>query len=289
MTRSDEFAQAQLEAERLLNELGITELPIDPYKIAKRLDIELKPMPANSGGASGMLLRFGNEFGIGYPIHINNEGFKRFSVAHELGHYRIPGHQNAVIDASGTHLSRAGFVTDDHYELEADHFAAALLMPRRQFAEALSKLPEGLRGIETLSTLCITSLEATAIRYTQCSRRPVAVIRSQGHKIDYAFMSGALRDFRSLTWIRKNTPIPDGTPTAAFASDTSRIRHGERIVGASDMEDWFGGCPQDIIEEVVGLGRYGKTLTVLTGMEHPDDNEDDDAQLVASWTPKFSG
>lgn len=45
-------------------------------------------------------------------------------------------------------------------------------------------------------------------------------------------------------------------------------------------------------EEVVGLGQYGRTLTVLTcgalslraEAEEPDDDED---ALIESWTPKF--
>ena len=135
----------------------------------------------------------------------------------------------------------------------------------------------------------MTSLEATAIRYTQCSHMPVAVIRSKGDTIDYAFMSDALRDFPGLTWVKKNMPVPAGTCTASFVGDTSRIRHGGRVIESSDMEDWFSGCAQKIDEEVVGLGRYGKVLTVLTGMQHPDENEADDAKLVASWTTKFSG
>lgn len=287
MTDLDDFAGVRLEAERLLKELDITEFPVNPYEIAKRLDIELHPMPANSGGASGMLIRFGNEFGIGYPTHINNEGFKRFSVGHELGHYRLPGHPEAVIDAKGKHLSRAGFVTSDRYELEADHFSAALLMPRRQFTEALSKLPVGLRCIEPLKTLCITSIEATAIRYTQCNSNPVAVIRSNGNRIDYAFMSDALRDFHGLTWIKKNTPVPPETETAEFVRDTSQISNGGRVVGKSDLSDWFGGRSQQIGEEVLGLGQYGKVITVLTGMENPDETEDDEADMTDSWTPKF--
>ena len=41
------------------------------------------------------------------------------------------------------------------------------------------------------------------------------------------------------------------------------------------------------MEEIKGLGFYGKTLTVLTGMEHPDLLEDEDAELERSWTPRF--
>ena len=41
-----------------------------------------------------------------------------------------------------------------------------------------------------------------------------------------------------------------------------------RASGTSGLQDWFNGPHrQEVVEEVVGLGRYGKTLTVLTGME----------------------
>lgn len=37
-------------------------------------------------------MRLGETFGIQYASHIANEGFIRFTVAHELGHYFLPGH-----------------------------------------------------------------------------------------------------------------------------------------------------------------------------------------------------
>ena len=84
------------------------------------------PKPARDAGVSGMLIRVGNEFAIGYATHIDNEPFQRFSVSHELGHYFLPGHVDAVIGESGIHESRAGFASNDRYEIEADRFAAGL-------------------------------------------------------------------------------------------------------------------------------------------------------------------
>ena len=54
--RRDQFFKVRQEAERLLRKFGIDALPIDPFAIARQLDIELKPLPASAGGASGMLL-----------------------------------------------------------------------------------------------------------------------------------------------------------------------------------------------------------------------------------------
>jgi Zn-dependent peptidase ImmA (M78 family) len=86
-----------------------------------------------------MLLRVHNSFGIVYARHIDNLGVERFSIAHELGHYFLPGHVDAVLGDRDSHESHAGFGSGDCYELEADHFAAALLMPRQMFSTALRR------------------------------------------------------------------------------------------------------------------------------------------------------
>lgn len=286
--RTDPFIKESWEAARLLQELEIDSLPIDPFAIARRLDIELRPLPANVGGASGMLLRVGDEFGICYPTYVDNEGFKNFSVAHEIGHFRLPGHPDSILDAQGRHVSHAGFRSIDRYEQEADHFAAALLMPTKLFTAAVRRAGEGLKAIETLASDCGTSLEATAIRFAQINHDPVAVIRSEGRTIDYAFMSESLKDFTDLDWIRKGTPLPVDAVTANFNADKSNIERAARAEGVSALQDWFSGPHrQDIVEEVVGLGSYGKTLTVLSGIESPDEVEDEDGDLEESWTPRF--
>jgi hypothetical protein len=54
--------------------------------------------------------------------------------------------------------------------------------------------------------------------------------------------------------------------------------------------DWLGGTRSAIaIEEVVGLGRYCKTLTVLSwsAIGHEEDGDDDDEELAERWTPRF--
>jgi Zn-dependent peptidase ImmA (M78 family) len=53
------------------------------------------------------------------------------ALAHELGHYCIGGHADALL-AHGPHYSSAHFSSNDPFEMEAD-FAAALLMPEVAF------------------------------------------------------------------------------------------------------------------------------------------------------------
>jgi Zn-dependent peptidase ImmA (M78 family) len=95
--------------------------------IARVVGIDVVAKPASARGVSGMSIR--NDFVIAYATHIESPGFPNFSIAHELGHYFLEGHVDAVIGPDGVHRSHAGFSSDDRYELEAEHFAAALLMP----------------------------------------------------------------------------------------------------------------------------------------------------------------
>ena len=286
--RSDSFIKVYWEAEQLLQELEIDALPIDPFAIASRLDIELNPLPANAGGASGMLLHVDGEFGICYPTHVDSDGFKNFSVSHEIGHYRLPGHPDAIFDALGRHVSYAGFRSIDRYEQEADHFAAALLMPTKLFTAAVRCAGEGLKAIKMLANDCCTSLEATAIRFAQTTRDPVTVILSSGRNIDYAFMSGVLKDIPNLDWIRKGSPLPSDCVTANFNADKNNIKRAAQAEGTSMLQDWFNGpYRQEVMEEVIGLGSYGKTLTVLSGIELLDELENEDDDLEESWTPRF--
>ena len=210
-------------------------------------------------------MKVGDTFGILYSSRFASEGFKRFNVAHELGHYFLPGHIEALFGTGQQfHQSESGFTSDDKYEREADSFAASLLMPKLLFKAACGNSGHGLAGIETLTGLCGTSLTATAIRFAKLCDEPVAVVCSMGNRVQFAFMSKPLQDLRGLTWIRKGSGLPSGSATANFNKNEDNIRQGKRVVSTSTLDTWFdGGSTAELNEEVVGLGDYGKTLTVL--------------------------
>jgi len=285
----DPYLSGALAAEQLIKGWGITALPIDPFAIARDRDITVAAKPASHAGVSGMLIRVENEFAIAYATHIDNEGFQRFSVSHELGHYFLPGHVDAVIGDNGIHESRAGFSSKDRYEMEADGFAAGLLMPRHLFFPALQRAGDGLAAIESLAGLCKTSLHATAIRYTQCTRDPMAIVVSTGNTIEHCFMSAALKNIDGIDWLRKRELLSRSTQTFAFNQDAENVRRAVRIEEASNLQEWFGGRRSiEVREDVIGLGKYGKTLTVLYDMDIPDpEDEQDEESLIESWTPRF--
>ena len=65
-----------------------------------------------------------------------------------------------------------------------------------------------------------------------------------------------------------------------------------RLAEEVDVLDWLGGARSAVVtEEVIGLGRYGKTLTILSsekiGRENEDNDDESDDDLVERWTPRF--
>ncbi|MYE36744.1 MAG: ImmA/IrrE family metallo-endopeptidase [Rhodobacteraceae bacterium] len=278
----------RLQAELLIKEQKIETLPIDPIGIAQNLGIELKSLPPTFGGASGMIFHYNGEFCIAYPSHINNKGYIKFSIAHEIGHYRLPGHIDAVLDDHGKHVSYAGFQSNCRFEREADYFASVLLMPTRLFKASEKRAGFGLKAIKTLAENCDTSLEATAIRYTETNNNPLAIIRSQGQSIDYVYMSNSLKNFSDLEWLSKGTRLPIDSITSDFNMKKNQTGYLKEDSGTTALQDWFNGPHQQVVtEEVIDLGGYGKTLTVLTDMQSPDEIEDEEQDLIESWTPRF--
>lgn len=272
--------------EKLAQSSGVCEFPVDPFDIARGFDIEVRALDPESRGASGILLyeNSTNSFGIMYATYIDNIGFQKFCIAHELGHYNLPGHPEELLHR-GVHISHAGFRAQNQFELEADHFAAGLLMPSYLFGKLIDKLQSGLGAIQILSEKCETSILATAIRYAELIPDPLAIIVSEGNIIDYCFMSEELREVQGMTWIRKNDALPKYSKTFEFNQSKDSVKNGFEAEGTSSLFDWFD-CEVEctVYEEILGLGQYGKTLTVLTVEDLPDDDEID---LEDSWTPKF--
>ena len=282
---------AKQNAEAYLRNNGHTALPVDPLAIAAKHDIEVRAKPDTAEGVSGMLLRHGDNFGILYATHLNNEGFEHFSIGHELGHYFLEGHIDHVLPRDGIHTSHAGFVSADPYELEADHFSAGLLMPSAPFKRELNRRKPGLQTIEYMAGLCVTSMTATAIRTAELSSDAIAVIVSTGKVIDYCFLSDAMKSLPQLTWLRKGSPLPGNTGTARLNANPANILEGKRASAEIDVMDWLGGNRSAIVqEEVIGLGRYGKTLTVLSSesIGQEDDEEEMEEDTFDRWDkPRF--
>ncbi len=109
---------------------GESGLPIDVHAIARQLGVAVfaRPFP---DALSGFFVRHGNGGVIGVNA-TNSLVRRRFSVAHELGHFVLP-HGAEHFVSYGTPVSEGDPPNYDwRKEREANQFAAELLMPAEQ-------------------------------------------------------------------------------------------------------------------------------------------------------------
>jgi hypothetical protein len=166
-------------------------------------------------------------------------------------------------------------------------------MPSFSFKRALARQDPGLQVVESLASLCKTSLTATAIRYAELTGDAVAIVISTGPTIDFCFLSDMMKSLPQLAWLRKGTPLPTGSATAQLNANARRVADGDRAEADISIMDWLGGTRSaPATEQVVALGNYGKTLTVLTcpsvqDETYREEDGDDDDKLTERWTRRF--
>ena len=283
------------QAGQVLQEKGLFDLPVDLDALAAASRIHLQAMDVNEEGVSGMLLRVGNSFGIRYATHIRNEGFQRFSIAHEFGHYFIEGHLDHIQFDAGVHSSRAGFISSDQFEREAEYFAAGLLMPTGFIRSLINRSVEGLTAVSELRRRAKASFTAAAIRYVTLTDAAVAVVVSRDGVVDYCFKSDLLKSLKGTTWLKKGSAMPTGSVSHDLAISPQRSWGDDPEQADTDILEWFGGSRSVAArEEAIRLGSYGRILTLITCPELIDDtyrdeeeDEDTDAVLENRWTVSF--
>jgi Zn-dependent peptidase ImmA (M78 family) len=122
--------RAEAEADRLLKEYRVDEPPVSVGDIACGEGAQIVRQRFE-GSESGFILRDGKLAVIGINT-LTSRRRQRFTIAHELGHMLLHDGRPLIVD----HSIRVNFRNDvssmatDDEEIEANAFAAALLMPR---------------------------------------------------------------------------------------------------------------------------------------------------------------
>lgn len=263
ISRTRKLAIRSLARETLVEHAAMS-LPVRPKVFAEqKLSFTVTPFRPSEPSISGFLMRVGNSFGIGYSTAVRCPGFQNFTVAHEIGHYYIDDHALALLVA-GKHFSRFYSAPKDRFELEADIFASEFLMPRELIEGIIQGSEGGLATIKNLAEQCESSLLASAIRYADVTEEKVAVIVSRQGTVEYMTASTAFRRMSNGAWLHRGDPLPADTASRRLASMRDWVRSGCTVEEASQLRDWFSNAPcRNVWEGVVGLGGYGRLLTVL--------------------------
>lgn len=155
-------------AEELLQSLGVTEpAEIDLEAIAWTLGVKVKYQPLD--GCEARILGAGDSA----IVTVNNQcsfGRQRFSIAHELGHWKY--HRGQIMVCRSDEIGNFGN-NSAPAEKHADKYAANLLMPRYLFVPALRKFRQlSFDTIRKISDMFSVSMTAAAIRCVEMGDTP---------------------------------------------------------------------------------------------------------------------
>jgi Zn-dependent peptidase ImmA (M78 family) len=142
---------AERNAHELLTELGITTIPISVEAVAAGVGARIIEQTMDAE-ISGLAYRQADTARIGVNAS-HHERRRRFTIAHEIGHLRLHPGRPLTVDSSirvnfrDTVSSQA----TDNEEIEANAFAAALLMPASVLQKRVAELGDaGRRSRENL-------------------------------------------------------------------------------------------------------------------------------------------
>lgn len=142
----------------LLNRHDLWSIPVNPVIVARAEGIEVFSIDFSDDSVSGILRKEDDAFRI-YVNSAHSTSRKRFTIAHELGHYVL--HRDGVtafVDPE-LNLYRSDSSQGD-MEVQANIFAAALLMP----AELVKHYYRNYREIRAMAGLFSVSLAAMGHR-----------------------------------------------------------------------------------------------------------------------------
>ncbi len=138
---------ARTQASLLVDSLGIRKPPVDVKEVAKRLGLQVHLMDLHEE-VSGMLISKPDMSCIVVRKQ-DGESRQRFSIAHEIAHYYLrhqfePG-EHVHVDRGHliSHRNKRSATGTDLKEIEANQFAACLLMPSKLVRERVAKFKTG--------------------------------------------------------------------------------------------------------------------------------------------------
>lgn len=137
--------RADLAATRLLGQHRAARPPIDVDGLAAELGIAVVLRAFEDADVSGMLFRGEREV-----IGVNSAHSprrQRFTIAHEIGHHVLHPGRELILDAPVrvNFRDRTSSMATDREEIEANAFAAVLLMPEPMLRQELDRLPASTR------------------------------------------------------------------------------------------------------------------------------------------------
>ncbi|WP_017754959.1 helix-turn-helix domain-containing protein [Calidifontibacillus oryziterrae] len=249
-------------ANSLLNKYGC-DLPIDLESLTKELKIKVIEQELDEG--EGILIQ-GN-----HPIILldNRKNIypsrKKFTLATLLGHFVIPWHikssyisrkYNEADKQNDNRIGHSTLLTEEIEDMEAQNFAANLLMPFNEISNDFIKVDTSLENLKSLAEQKYhISLFTLLNHLVKLSNGKYAVLQSENYRI--------IKTFQGKYSLKSEFVDQQSKASSFFSNPSTKEEIREGIVPQSS---WLNDIDKDltVYEQSIYNPDFGKVLTLLT-------------------------
>jgi IrrE N-terminal-like domain len=229
----------------------------DLAQLCRDLGLRVREVPAK--GFDGALVRSkaGQKGIIAVNARLREASRKRFTIAHEIGHFVIPHHrllgnvcEERQIERFEAKLNRP--------EVEANEFAAELLLPSTVLRKRFDLSTLSLDQISAVASEFGTSLTATARSFFSLTNLPCALVWSAGHRAHWCARSDSFQFFLPLDELPAH-----GSFAADLFSGKSAPSDFAPVASAIWLDARAAERVETLLEHSVRLPSYDAVLTLL--------------------------
>ena len=232
-------------------------VPPDLTALCRDLGLRIREVPAQ--GFDGALIRSkaGQKGIVAVKASIREKSRKRFTIAHEIGHFIIPHHRNLgniceerKIESFDSHLNGP--------EIEANEFAAELLLPSALLRKRFNLAEFSLAQISAVAADFGTSLTATTRSFLTLTDLPCAMVWSVNDRARWFARSDSFRFF---------LPLPELPANGSFAARIFRGESAPAELAPVRPDAWLDRQAAEhldtLLEHSISLPNYNAVLTLL--------------------------
>ena len=223
--------RAQEKAVELLDEFGIEDVQdVDIRDFVYAKDIIYREAPLENYDGRIVYGKRGKAL-ITVNSNLTYEPRKRFTIAHELGHY-ILGHNRKEV-AHDDQVSMEYYKSGSQ-ETEANQFASELLMPSSIFLEYVEGERFSPQLMHDLAGEFKTSVTSVVYKYLEYGSHPIVVFYSYNNKIRYWKKS---KDFMRRIKDFQNLPVPHNSVAEEWYNDKTQYFPDD--IQEIELNVWF--------------------------------------------------
>lgn len=208
-------------------------------------------------GAVARLVRVGNRGRIRVSDAEGNLGRRRFSIAHELGHF-VLGHADSGWVRCLEHELH-DFGGTSRVETEANYFASEFLLPESLVRPRCDVRKVDLKCVRAIAEDFGTSVTSTAMRFVDFCPEMCAVVFSQNNRVAWFVKSPSC-----WPWLRaRGDELDPWCGAACYFKKGTVAARPQKMDGASWLEDKGAERYDEVVEHSMAIPSIDAVLTML--------------------------